>query len=71
MPLTKLVDFVESLGPAPGEDALRTYLNRLKESGFSVANLLSKFHQCGIGASLVVTILGLSRWLWSLLWHFK
>lgn len=52
-PLTKLTEFVESLGASPGEEALRTYLHRLRETGFSAANLLSKFHQCGIGASLV------------------
>mmetsp|Transcript_8743 Transcript_8743/g.26158 ORF Transcript_8743/g.26158 Transcript_8743/m.26158 type:complete len:819 (+) Transcript_8743:109-2565(+) len=39
-------------GAPPGEDALRVYIARLREGGFNVSVLLTKFQQCGIGTSL-------------------
>lgn len=35
-------------GKAAGGESLRIYINRLKEGGFVVANLLSKLQQCGL-----------------------
>ena len=59
-PMSTLAECVEP-GAPPGEEALRVYIARLREGGFSVSVLLAKFQQCGIGTTLAVHTSARSR----------